>query len=215
MQRLCLFYKIYKDRTPLYLHNLIPKNFQISFLFRVKHGFFKRSFFPSTIIELNNLEYYLRNAPSFSGFKQNILKFVRLGPEKVYNVHNPSGLKLLTRLRLGLSYLHAHNSVIILVIVSMNYAFAVLISNLRTISSSNAHYIYLKEKPLWRKCVILRFQFLIKVKTAFIILYSLVALNLMTLRILTGKKHRQIKLLRLQNVRIWAFGSLVHQINSL
>ena len=35
------------------------------------------------------------------------------------------------------------------------------------------------------------------------------------LRILTGKKYRQIKLQRLQKVRIWAFGSLVHQINSL
>ena len=35
------------------------------------------------------------------------------------------------------------------------------------------------------------------------------------LRILTGKKHRQIKLQRLRKVRIWAFGSLVHQINSL
>ena len=39
--------------------------------------------------------------------------------------------------------------------------------------------------------------------------------HLFPLRILTGKKHRQIKLQRLQNVWIWAFGSLVHQINSL
>ena len=36
------------------------------------------------------------------------------------------------------------------------------------------------------------------------------------LMILTGSKnHRQIKLQRLQNLRIWAFGLLVHQINSL
>ena len=34
-------------------------------------------------------------------------------------------------------------------------------------------------------------------------------------RILTGKKYRQIKLQRLQKVAIWAFGTLVHQINSL
>ena len=34
-------------------------------------------------------------------------------------------------------------------------------------------------------------------------------------RILTGKKHRQTKLQRLQKVRIWAFGSLVHQVNFL
>ena len=33
------------------------------------------------------------------------------------------------------------------------------------------------------------------------------------LRILKGKKHCQIKLQCLQKVQIWAFGSLVHQIN--
>ena len=35
------------------------------------------------------------------------------------------------------------------------------------------------------------------------------------LRILTGKKHSQIKLQRLQKVGIWAFRWLVHKINSL
>ena len=35
------------------------------------------------------------------------------------------------------------------------------------------------------------------------------------LRILTKKKHRQMKLQRLQKVQIWAFGLLVQQINSL
>ena len=40
-------------------------------------------------------------------------------------------------------------------------------------------------------------------------------LYLFRLRILTGKKHRQIKLQRLQKVQIWASGLLVHQINSL
>ena len=34
--------------------------------------------------------------------------------------------------------------------------------------------------------------------------------DLECLRILTGKKHRQIKLQRLEKVRIWAFGLLVH-----
>ena len=35
------------------------------------------------------------------------------------------------------------------------------------------------------------------------------------LRILSGEKHSQIKLLRLRKVGIWTFRSLVHQINSL
>ena len=48
----------------------------------------------------------------------------------------------------------------------MNYVFPELISNLQIISSSNARYIYLKDKSLWRNNVMLRFQFLIKIKNA-------------------------------------------------
>ena len=78
LRRLCLFYKIYKDRTPPYHHNLILKNFRSSYClrttnyipsFRVKHGFFKSFFFPLAIIEWNNLDCHLRNAPSISVFK--------------------------------------------------------------------------------------------------------------------------------------------------
>ena len=35
------------------------------------------------------------------------------------------------------------------------------------------------------------------------------------LRILTGKKHPEIKLQRLRKIRIWTFGLLVHKINSI
>ena len=75
LRSLCLFYKIYKDHTPPYLHNFIPKYFQSSYslrttndipLFRVKNGFFKSYFSPSTITEWNNLDYHLRNAPSIN-----------------------------------------------------------------------------------------------------------------------------------------------------
>ena len=58
------------------------------------------------------------------------------------------------------------SSVIVLVIVSMNYAFAELITNPQTIFSSSAHYIYPKGKYLWRISVMLRFQFLIEMKNA-------------------------------------------------
>ena len=36
----------------------------------------------------------------------------------------------------------------------------------------------------------------------------------MRLMTLIGKKHPKIKLQRLPKIRIWTFGSLVHQINS-
>ena len=100
----------------------------------------------------------------------------------IYNVHNPSGVKLFTRLRLGLSHLRAQK---------FNHSFSNcpdelcicgVIWNLRAISSSNAYCIYSKDKRFWRRSLILRFYFLIKIKIAFVILYSLVAIYLMTLK---------------------------------
>ena len=75
---------------------------------KVKHRSFENSFFPATITEWNDLDYSLCNVPSIIVFKKNILKFIRLGPYKVFNINNPHGLKLLTRLRLGLSHLCGH-----------------------------------------------------------------------------------------------------------
>ena len=73
-----------------------------------KHNFFKNSFFPSTIIEWNNLDPHLRKSENFSLFKSNILKFIRPSPNSVYNCHNPRGICLITRLRPGLSHLREH-----------------------------------------------------------------------------------------------------------
>ena len=40
-----------------------------------------------------------------SAFKKQVLKFIRPSPNSTFNVHNPHGTKLLTRLRGGLSHL--------------------------------------------------------------------------------------------------------------
>ena len=75
LRRLSLFYKIYKDQSPLYLYNLIPAktpgNYPLGNVkeiptIKVKHRFFENSFF---------IDYSLRNAPSINVFKENILKF--------------------------------------------------------------------------------------------------------------------------------------------
>ena len=117
LRRLSLFYKIYKDQSPLHLYNLIPAKTPGNYPLRnvkeiptinVKHRFFENSFFPAIITEWNDLDYSLRNAPFINVFKKNILKFIRLGPNKVFNNCNPYGLRLLTRLRLGLSHLSGH-----------------------------------------------------------------------------------------------------------
>ena len=51
---------------------------------------------------------HLRKYENFPVFKSNILKFIRPSPNLVYNCHNPRGICLITRLRLGLSHLRQH-----------------------------------------------------------------------------------------------------------
>ena len=41
-------------------------------------------------------------------FRKNIPHFIRPPPNSIYNCHNSKGVKLITRLRLGLSHLREH-----------------------------------------------------------------------------------------------------------
>ena len=73
---------------------------------KVRHDYFKKSFFPSAISEWNKLDLNIRN--SLNAFKKKLLNFIRPCVNSIFDIHNPLGTKLLTRLRLGLSPLHEH-----------------------------------------------------------------------------------------------------------
>ena len=83
-RKLCLFYKVFKNEHPKYLFNLIPvrstpyatRTVGNIPLIKTKHNYFKKSFFPSAIIEWNNLDPNLRNSKSISVFKEKILNFI-------------------------------------------------------------------------------------------------------------------------------------------
>ena len=113
-RKLCSFCKVFKNKSPCYLFNIIPirnpvystRNHVNIPLFKTNHNFFKNPFFPSTIIEWNNLDPNLRKSDTYGTFKNDILKFIRPSPNSVFECHNPQGIKFLTRLRLGLSHLH-------------------------------------------------------------------------------------------------------------
>ena len=113
-RKLCLFYKIFKETKPIYLFNLIPsknsnyntRNIDKITPFHTKHNFFKKIF--HSVIEWNKLDPNLWSAASLSVFKKNLLKFIRSSPNSVFNCHNCKGIKYLTRLCLGLSYLREH-----------------------------------------------------------------------------------------------------------
>ena len=77
-------------------------------LFKVKHNFFRNSFFPSAVMEWNKLDLSIRNSESLNFFKKTLLNFIRPSGSTVFNRHNPKGVNLLTWLRLGLSHLREH-----------------------------------------------------------------------------------------------------------
>ena len=56
----------------------------------------------------NKLDPEIQNASSLNIFKNNILKFIRPTANNILGCYNLTGIKYLTRLRLGLSHLHEH-----------------------------------------------------------------------------------------------------------
>ena len=105
-----------KSRSPRYLFQLVlsstsrylRRNSDNISQIRTKHNSFKNSFFPSTVNEWNNLDLDIRNSESIGFSKSKILKLIPPKPNSIYNCHNPKGIRLITRLRLGLSHLREH-----------------------------------------------------------------------------------------------------------
>ena len=112
----CFFFKILKNKSPDYLFGIIPqrrssyiaRNSDEIPLFKTKHNFYKNLFFPSTTIEWNNLDQDLRISESYTLFCSSILKFSRPSPNSFYGCQNIMGIKLVTRLSLGLNHLREH-----------------------------------------------------------------------------------------------------------
>ena len=109
------FHKIISNRLPVYLYELIPKkphqyitrNVDDIATYQCRTDAFKFSFFSWTITEWNKIDIKIWNSP-YSVFRNYLLKEIRPKPSPLYNIHNPSGIKLLTRSRLGSSHLNEH-----------------------------------------------------------------------------------------------------------
>ena len=89
-------------------HAYATRNFDSIPCFKIRHSFFKNSFFPCTIIESINLDPTLQNSKSFIDIKNNMLKFIRPSPVNVFNGNNYKGIRLIAWLRIGMSPLHEH-----------------------------------------------------------------------------------------------------------
>ena len=103
LRHLCFLHKIISNGLPAYLYKLIPKkshqyitrNANDIATYQCRTDAFKFSFFPWTITEWNKIDIKIRNSP-YSIFKNYLLNEIRPKPSPLHNVHNPSGIKLLT-----------------------------------------------------------------------------------------------------------------------
>ena len=68
----------------------------------------KNSFFPYITVEWNKLDLDIRKSKSYEIIRNALLKIGRPNQCLIYRIHNPVGLKLLSRLTLGLSHLNEH-----------------------------------------------------------------------------------------------------------
>ena len=107
LRKLCLFYKVFHEKSPSHLFQLIPPNNNIYATrssqsnkisnFKTRHNLFKDSFFPEVISEWNSLDVSIRNSSSINVFKKELLKFIRPVLNSTYNFNDSKGLTLLTR----------------------------------------------------------------------------------------------------------------------
>ena len=102
------------SKSPSFFLELIPENNnayasrsalnnQIPF-FNVKTNFSKSSFSPAVITEWNSLDFSIRNSSLCHIFKDLILKLIRPEPSRISSAQNFEVLKLLTKMRRGLSH---------------------------------------------------------------------------------------------------------------
>ena len=114
MRRLCYFYKIFNYKSPCYLFNYLPplsispRYPNIFNSFHCRTVAFQDSFFPSSVSQWNHLEVETRTSKSYAIFRKKLLKIIRPEENNIFHIHDPLGVKLLSRLRLGFSHLREH-----------------------------------------------------------------------------------------------------------
>ena len=101
------FYKIQSAGLPKYLLQLIPTNNYSYILWKslnIPHYYCRTDTFKNSFL----IQFKCHKRMSFSLFKDTLLKMGRPHANSTYRIHYPTGIRLLTCLRLGLSHLNEH-----------------------------------------------------------------------------------------------------------
>ena len=91
-RHLCSFYNLISSG----FHFYNTRNSEDVVIYPCRTDTFRYSVFPWTILEWNKLDLTLHKS-SYKVFKSSLLKMIRPSPNPVYGIHNPLGLRLLTR----------------------------------------------------------------------------------------------------------------------
>ena len=97
-RKLCVIFIRYSMKNPLliYLPNFNSvHNTRLSYNIlpiKVRHDYFKNSFFSSAISEGNQLDLNIRNSTSLNTFKKKFLNFIQPNANSIFDIHNPLGI---------------------------------------------------------------------------------------------------------------------------
>ena len=111
--RIFQIYKIISKSTLSYLKDKLPpcRHHFLVHVFRdlrSKSNRYSYSFFPDAISSWNNFISHFEYFPTFSRFKKYVIGCHRPVGKPIFDIHDPTGLRYLFQLRLGLSPLRSH-----------------------------------------------------------------------------------------------------------
>ena len=116
-RRLCHFSSLCKSKAPDYLYAEIP--YQRNLIYNLRNPYcyaqptvrtirYSNSYFQNAISEWNLLDNKIKNSPSVSQFKGDLLSTIRPSKNPTYNIRDIQGIRLLTMLRVEFSALNEH-----------------------------------------------------------------------------------------------------------
>ena len=116
-RKLTFFYKIANGLAPKYLTNYLNTNNDPVYKtrasgrnnikrFGTRTEHFKQSFFPFCVNEWYKLNISLRKAENMKHFKFMLKDVLNLKQKSLFAIHDPPGVKLLSRLRLTFTHLN-------------------------------------------------------------------------------------------------------------
>ena len=115
LRRVLQLHKIIDKKAPLYLQQKLPPNrrnlIDLPFIFReyiCRTARYSHSFFPDAIKTWNNIVSQFENMPTLASLKTYVTSIIRPLPKSCYSLFDPTNIRYIYQLRVGLSKLRSH-----------------------------------------------------------------------------------------------------------